>query len=158
PLAGHRRRQRRPQPPHSGGRQGAPHPMTQWDAAAVAEVAYRAGFRGDALVTIVAIAGAESGYRTDDVGDVGLEDAVWGPSVGLTQVRSLKAEKGKGTDRDELALYDPLHNLTAAYHISGGGAHFTPWSTYTSGAYRKFVDAATTTASSAGGGSSASSA
>jgi cell wall-associated NlpC family hydrolase len=129
--------------------------VTQVDPQAVAEVAYRAGFRGDALVTIVAIAGAESGYRTDAVGDVGLQTGTWGPSVGLTQVRSLNAEKGKGTDRDELANYDPLHNLTAAYHISGGGANFRPWSTYTNGAYRKFVDAATSAASSAGGGAGA---
>lgn len=113
----------------------------------VADLAYRAGFRGNALAVMVAICGAESNYDDQARGDVGIQTSVWGPSVGLPQVRTLKAERGKGTDRDELALLaDPFFQLKAAYHISGGGAHFTPWSTYTNGKYQRYMGASTPSA------------
>ena len=34
-----------------------------------------------------------------------------------------------------LATYDPLGNAKAAVHISGNGTNWSPWTTYTSGAY-----------------------
>jgi hypothetical protein len=36
-------------------------------------------------------------------------------------------------------LYDPLTNAKAAVAISSGGTNFVPWSTYTSGAYRDYL-------------------
>jgi hypothetical protein len=90
--------------------------------------------------TAVAIALAESGLRTDAVGDVGLQDGTWGPSIGLWQVRSIKAENGRGTSRDATRLKDPTFNARSMRTISGDGANFNPWSTYKNGAYRTHLD------------------
>lgn len=55
-------------------------------------------------------------------------------SVGLWQINMLAhptyAEK---------ALLDPLQNAGAAADISNDGGNWSPWSTYTSGAYRQFL-------------------
>lgn len=72
------------------------------------------------------------------VGDLDLQTAVWGPSIGGFQVRSLKAEKGDGTYRDEDWLRIPRNNADAAriiYLQRGWGA----WSTYTSGMYKAYL-------------------
>lgn len=98
------------------------------------------GFSGESLITAIAVAMGESGLRTDAVGDTSLVDATWGPSIGLMQIRSLNADKGTGRPRDELANYDPGHNLWAAWLISSSGTNFNPWSVYTSGKYRQYVD------------------
>lgn len=129
----------------------------------VASSAARAGFTGDALVTIVAIAGRESGWNPDAIGDVGLETAVWGPSVGLYQIRTLKAATGTGADRDIDALMpggrgDPDRQSLAAWSISGGGANFTPWSTsagLTAAQLDQARQAVSTAATGAPGGSGA---
>jgi hypothetical protein len=39
-------------------------------------------------------------------------------------------------------LFDPDENAKAAWAISGHGKSFQPWSTYTDGAYRKYLDEA----------------
>ncbi len=117
--------------------------MTPLPIGTVAGLALAAGFAPGPAVVATAIAQAESGLRPDAVGDVALEDAKWGPSVGLWQVRTLKSETGKGTYRDEDWLVDPAHQAVAAYWISGQGRNFSPWSTYTSGAYARYVAAAT---------------
>lgn len=105
-----------------------------------AAYARQEGFSGENLITAIAIAMGESGLRTDAVGDAGITDSVWGPSIGLMQIRSLNAQKGTGDPRDELANYDPGHNLWAAWLISSEGSNFTPWSVYTSGKYLQFMD------------------
>lgn len=115
--------------------------MSVLAAEEVAGHCHRAGFTGEALVTIVAIAKGESGFDAAAVGDVGLQDGTWGPSVGLLQVRSLRVEKGTGGIRDELANLDPAHNARSGWEISGRGRNFRPWSVYTSGSYKQFVDA-----------------
>jgi len=38
-------------------------------------------------------------------------------------------------DHGSLSTYDPLGNAKAAVIISGDGTNWTPWTTYTSGAY-----------------------
>jgi murein DD-endopeptidase MepM/ murein hydrolase activator NlpD len=113
---------------------------------AVVDLAYGAGFRGESLAMAGAVARAESSLNTEARGDVGLQTEKWGPSVGLWQIRTLKAERGKGTDRDELALADPGRQARAAYNISGGGNNWRPWSVFTSGAFRRFLDEARTAA------------
>lgn len=94
----------------------------------------------------VAIALAETaGHPTTDVeGDLALQTAKWGPSVGPWQVRSLKAEKGKGTVRDEDALKNPTHNAASAHSIWAERHSFSPWTTYVSGAYLLFMPRART--------------
>jgi hypothetical protein len=102
--------------------------------AQIAGYAAGAGFPSAQIPTAVAIALAESGGNPDDLGDVSLETARWGPSVGLWQIRSLKPAalaKASGADqfRDAAKLPDPAFNAQAARAIYGeSGWH--PWSTY----------------------------
>lgn len=102
----------------------------------VYRLAVGAGLSPDAAVTAVAIAAAESGLNPRAVGDENLTTAVWGPSIGLWQVRSLHAERGSGRPRDGSRLSDPTFNASAMASISNGGRDWGPWSTYTNGAYR----------------------
>lgn len=79
----------------------------------------------------------------DKVGDISLVTAVWGPSYGGWQIRSQVAERGRGTIRDALWLPVPEHNALAAFSIfKGAGYKFTPWSTFTSGAYLGYMQRA----------------
>lgn len=110
--------------------------------AQVARHAGAAGFAGEALVTAVAIARAESGWRPGAVGDVGLQTGVWGPSIGLWQIRSLNAQRGTGLPRDASRLTDPAFNARAAWAISGQGSNWRPWTVYKTGAYRAYLPAA----------------
>lgn len=107
----------------------------------VASYAHSAGFRGEALVTIIAIAGAESSYDAHAVGDVDLTQR-GEQSTGLWQVNFRPSRDKPGSLRDPRKNLDPRHNATAAWQISGGGSNFRPWSVYTSGAYRKHVERA----------------
>lgn len=101
------------------------------------------GFSPDAATIMVAIAGAESGYDDQIQGDLGLQDANWGPSFGLFQIRTLKAETGSGSNRDITRLAgSDAEQARAAFQISGGGRDFTPWSTFTNGAYQGFLGGA----------------
>jgi hypothetical protein len=90
-----------------------------------------------AAAVATAVALAESGGRTDAEGDIGLQDGKWGPSIGLWQIRSLKAEYGKGQSvRDGARLKDPQFNAFAMATISNHGKNFNPWTTFTSGKYK----------------------
>ena len=105
----------------------------------VAGVARRSGcWRGGDLVTAVAVALAESGGRAGARGDVLLEGAGWGPSVGLWQIRSRRAERGTGRVRDELANRGPRANAAHACALWRGRG-WLPWSAYTGGAYRAYL-------------------
>lgn len=110
--------------------------------AQIAGAAWTAGFRGHSLTTAVAVAMAESNGDPRAQGDVSLEDATWGPSVGLWQIRSYNSELGSGGTRDARANLNPLTNARHAYQVSNQGRDWGPWSTFTSGAYRAFMGAA----------------
>lgn len=86
-----------------------------------------------------AIAGAESGWNPRAIGDVDLEDDTWGPSVGLWQIRSLRAQYGTGGPRDASRLTDPGFNARSMFQISNGGRSWSPWSTFNDRAYAGFV-------------------
>lgn len=108
-----------------------------------------AGLGVPEAVTATAIAFAESGGNASAVGDVSLENATWGPSVGLWQIRSLKADRGTGRTRDETRLADPTFNARSMATISNGGKSFKPWSTFTSGKFKAYMPAAASAASGA---------
>lgn len=91
----------------------------------------QAGFSPASAVVMTAIQLAESGGRSDAIGDETLQDSTWGPSIGISQVRSLKAETGTGGVRDILKLRDPLANAVAAYNVSSGGRSWTAWTAFT---------------------------
>lgn len=103
----------------------------------------QAQFSGSSIVMAIAIAGAESNWNPAAIGDVALENATWGPSIGMWQVRTLKAETNTSQIRDVNWLSNnPLHQAQAAYVISSGGTNWTPWSTYTNGAYKRYFQQA----------------
>lgn len=108
----------------------------------IAGYARQAGFAGEGLLTIIATVLAESGGDPDNIGDEALQNATWGPSVGLAQIRSLRAESGTGRPRDATRLTDPAFNLRSAFSISSGGRNFRPWTAFTSGAYRSYLERA----------------
>jgi Lysozyme like domain/Bacterial TSP3 repeat len=99
------------------------------------------GFPPDKARVMTAIAQAESSLNAGALGDVNLETAQWGPSVGLFQIRTLKAETGTGSDRDiQRLLNNPAEQVKAAMDISNKGNNFGPWSTFKSGAYLQFLN------------------
>ena len=99
-----------------------------------------AGYPPAAAATQTAIALAESGGDGAAVGDVSLQDNTWGPSYGLFQIRTVKADTGKGTIRDISWLAASTANQAkAAYDISRHGVDFTPWTVYVTGAYQSFL-------------------
>lgn len=83
----------------------------------VAAYAYQAGFRGQNLVTAVAIAAAESTLNPNANNHAG--------ALGLWQIESLHVPAGKNPD----ILFNPLTNAQYAYKLSGG-SNFSAWQTY----------------------------
>ncbi|WP_199819847.1 transglycosylase SLT domain-containing protein, partial [Streptomyces sp. NRRL S-118] len=100
-----------------------------------AQVGHNAGFRGDALVTAVAVALAESSCNpsasnvqnnTPPSTDRGLWQIndYWHPEV------------------DDACAYEPQCNANAAFDISSGGTDWQPWSTYNQGLHWRHMDEA----------------
>lgn len=87
------------------------------------------GFPDPALAAAVAM--AESGGDPAAVGDT--QPGVLGPSIGLWQIDTYFH---KQWSQEELS--DPTTNAQAALSISSHGTNWTPWSTYNSGAYKRW--------------------
>lgn len=118
--------------------------------AQIAGAAKAAGFSGEAIATITAIALAESS------GNIYAHNAIPPDnSYGLTQINMLGAmgpERRKRyglTSNDQ--LFDPVTNMRAAYDISSQGKNWRPWSTYTAGNYRLYLARARKAAGSPSG-------
>jgi hypothetical protein len=120
--------------------------VTVLNDAQIAQLAYNAGFRGQGLATAIAITHAESGARTDALNNnAGTGDY----SVGLWQINYLPGHQTSGNSlyNERTSKYgdpnsliaDPQAQAAAAYDISGHGSNFSPWTTYTSGAYRQYL-------------------
>lgn len=105
----------------------------------VQQLLLSAGLSSQDAQTLTAIAGAESGYDPNAIGDVNLENATWGPSVGLWQIRTEKAETNTGGTRDINALEASVQVQAAdaaqIWHTQGPSA----WSTYQNGAYKRYL-------------------
>lgn len=113
--------------------------------AQIATYASGAGWSGQDLITAIAVCMAESGGNENLVDDVSIETAEWGPSIGLWQIRSRNAEKGKGTERDEIANKDPATNAVHAHAIQVKDG-WKAWSAYNNKKYLLYVPIATTAA------------
>jgi hypothetical protein len=116
-------------------------PVSKLSPEEIARYAQDAGFEGRDLTVAVAIAIAESGGRTEAHNDKGLDD-----SYGLWQINMYKElgparrdQFGLDENRD---LVNPETNAEAAFEISGRGQSFQPWTTYTGGAYKQYLDEA----------------
>lgn len=111
-------------------------------AESLMSVIQRAGFHGHAADIMYAIVMAESGgYARAHNTNSGTRDN----SYGLAQINmfeSLGPERRRRYHlHDNNQLFDPLTNLRIAYDMSGHGHNWSPWTTYTSGAYRQFLSA-----------------
>jgi hypothetical protein len=106
-------------------------------AKAIAEVAQKAGFSGNALVKAVAIAMAESRGKPNLVyrGRNGHSEH----SMGLFQVNTKAHDVGDYGLAKKSELLDPLKNAKVAYKISNHGENFRPWSTYKDGKFEKYM-------------------
>jgi hypothetical protein len=115
--------------------------MTKLSAEQIARHAYEAGFRGQGLTTAVAVALAESGGRTTAHNATPPDD-----SYGLWQINMLGALGPERRHQYHLKsddqLFNPDTNARVANSISSDGHDFTPWSTYTNGAYKHHLTAA----------------
>lgn len=98
---------------------------------------------------LTAIGEAESGLNPAAVGDVALENGTWGPSVGVWQQRTLKADTGKGTARDVRYLTGDLQHQAAAALATLKSQGPTAWSTYSNKSYLAYTGSASTGAQAA---------
>ena len=112
--------------------------MTALSIPELAGYAKAAGFTGDNLVTIVAIALRESGGNASVIGDIDNPHAGC-RSYGLVQINVCPQGTAGGNNRgtpwreNPTTLLDPVTNFKAAYEMSGGGRNFGPWTTYRAG-------------------------
>lgn len=106
--------------------------------------AQKAGFSGQALDIILAIAQAESGLNTlatnINSDSHTFPDGHTGPSEdrGVLQINNYWWPQVT----DAMA-FDPTTAFQWGYTISKQGTNFTPWSTYTSGAYKRYLTVST---------------
>lgn len=96
-----------------------------------ARAALRAGWTGDDAVTAVAVAGAESGWRHDAANDSSTARGMW------QTMMSYHRPKYHGA-----AWEDPYANARVAHQIWRDAGGWSPWTVYTSGAYRSKLGAA----------------
>lgn len=113
--------------------------MTTLSPAAIASYAQKAGFTGNGLVLAVAIALTESGGVTNATGmnRSGAGRQVTSIDRGLWQINNVYHP-----EVSDACAYDPTCAAQAAYRISRSGTNWSPWTTYTTGAYRTNMSAA----------------
>lgn len=80
-----------------------------------------------------AICMAESGGRSDAVGDNYVIAGIYAPSCGLMQIRTLA---GRPSCEE---LKDPEVNMEWAWRISNQGTNWTPWTVYINGSYKRYM-------------------
>lgn len=114
--------------------------MTTLSAGGIADVAYAVGFRGDRLVTAVAVALAESSGRVEVVNSIGC--------VGLWQINQ-PVHVVAHPLWTRAWLQHAKNNARAAHVLSNDGVTWHPWAAYTSGAYRAHLAAARLAAANA---------
>src|SRR6187455_1674354 len=96
--------------------------MATLTASQIYTLLLQGGFDPQQARMMTAIAQAESARNPGAIGDVALQTATWGPSVGLFQIRTLKSETGTGSDRDiQRLMNNPAEQVKAARNISTCG-------------------------------------
>jgi hypothetical protein len=106
-------------------------------------------FSGDDLITAIAIAKAESGWRTGAFNPNGLDN-----SYGLMQMNMYgdmgPARRERWGLSNNSELYNPDTNMRAAHDLYSRTGGFSHWTTYTSGKYLDFMDEARAAANEVG--------
>lgn len=116
--------------------------MAKYTPEEIKKILVQAGIPVKDHALMIAIAMAESSGNPDAIGDKDLVNDKWGESIGLFQIRSLKdpnAYGGADRLRVKEELFDPVQNAKVAYEISKKGQDWTPWSTFTNDAYKKYL-------------------
>jgi hypothetical protein len=110
--------------------------MSALSVAQIKQLAYNAGFRGDALNTAVAIALAESSGNPQAYNpELAAGTKTGSGSRGLWQIYGTAHPWANGSQ-----AFDPVFNAQAAYKVyAEAGNRFTPWSTYNNGSYRSYL-------------------
>jgi hypothetical protein len=116
---------------------------------AIAQYAKAAGLSDSNVAIAVAVAIAESGGNTNSHNAVPPDD-----SYGLWQINMLGSmgparRKQFGITKNE-ELYDPAVNAKAMAILSNKGASWSPWTTYTRGTYRIYLERGKTVAGTTG--------
>lgn len=114
-------------------------------AALAAKAAYAAGFRGEDLQKIVAIAGAESGFDPNAEGDHGINGGPGPQSFGLWQIHVPAHGEGNWTDPAIAAAH--AHSL-----VYNSGNSWDHWSVHQNNRYLDYMDAAAAGIAEAGVG------
>jgi Lysozyme like domain len=110
--------------------------MPNLSPAQIMDYASAAGFSGADLATAVAIALAESGGNPNAYNPETAARAPAGKgSYGLWQIYLNLHPEFTGAN-----LYDPQTNALAAYAVYAVARGFSPWTTYTSGKYRAYLN------------------
>lgn len=108
-----------------------PAPPGELGAQAVADHAYRAGFRGEDIEIAVAVARAESGWNAKATNLNGNSSV----DYGLMQINSIHAAILAAGNWS-----DPGDNMIMAFKVwTDAGRSWNPWVTYWSGSYEKFL-------------------
>lgn len=118
--------------------------MAQVTDQQIAQFAADAGFTGPDLEIAIAVAIAESTSDTAAIGDVELQNAAFGPSVGLWQIRSVNPGHGNAFDqahRNQQENMDPATNAANAYAIQQQKG-WKEWSTYKDDLHLQHMDRA----------------
>lgn len=103
--------------------------MTILSQSQVYNYARAAGLTNMQAQIAASIAMAESGGDTNAINSSNVEY-----SVGLWQINTFAHPQYSINQ-----LKDPSYNASAMYAVSSGGTNWNPWTTYTNGAYKKFV-------------------
>lgn len=106
--------------------------MTRLSDDAIRDVALMAGFKGDSLVTAIAVAIEESGGNPDAVNIN--KDKYRSRDRGLWQIND-----HWHPEVTDAVAFDPTQAAAAAYAISRQGTNWTAWSAVKSGAYLMYV-------------------
>jgi hypothetical protein len=115
-------------------------------------LAQGAGCSASAAQIAAAVAMAESGGRAGAHNPVPPDN-----SYGLWQINMIGAlgperRRQFGISRNE-DLWNAATNARAMYAVSGGCSRWSPWTTYTSGAYKQFLQSAAPAPAPVGGSS-----
>ena len=97
--------------------------------------AQQAGFTGNSLLDIIAIAMAESGGNTLASNTAGNSAGI---DRGVLQINSFYHPEVSSS-----CAYDPICAFDSAFNISRGGSDFTPWSSFDNGSFKKFLGSGT---------------